>query len=175
MHQASSRYGSRRVAMAFPALNRPQPIRLVKSPARPRAGPTFSLTGGNGSVYFRIRNRDLILPINEDTPMTDSGSLIAAASQPPRLLDQFRNAARAAGNPETWIDSLTSWVTAFIIFHGQRHPRELDAAARPCLSSSRHRPARRRRIPSALGGGALRWPVGEKTCSGGLLHNPVND
>ena len=52
------------------------------------------------------------------------------ASQPPLLRDQFRAAARAAGQPETWIESLTSWVTAFIVFHGKRHPRDLDAAAR---------------------------------------------
>jgi hypothetical protein len=54
-------------------------------------------------------------------------------TQPPRLLDQFRAAARAAGQPETWIEPLASWITAFIIFHGKRHPRELDAAARDSL------------------------------------------
>ncbi len=51
-------------------------------------------------------------------------------AQPPRLLDQFRAAARAAGQPESWIEPLTRWVLAFIIFHGKRHPRELGAAAR---------------------------------------------
>jgi hypothetical protein len=51
--------------------------------------------------------------------------------QPPRLLDQFRSAARVAGQPERWIEPLTSWVTAYIlIFHGKRHPCELDPAAR---------------------------------------------
>ena len=53
-----------------------------------------------------------------------------ASPQPPRLLDQFRVAARAAGQPEPWIAPLAGWVTAFIIFHGKRHPRQLDAAAR---------------------------------------------
>ena len=50
--------------------------------------------------------------------------------QPPRLLEQFRAAARAAGQPEPWIEPLASWVVSFIVFHGKRHPRELDAAAR---------------------------------------------
>jgi hypothetical protein len=53
-----------------------------------------------------------------------------APPQPPRLLDQFRAAVRSVGHPETWIEPLTDWVTAFIIFHGKRHPRELDSAAR---------------------------------------------
>ena len=63
--------------------------------------------------------------------MTDSGSFEpTAAAQPPRLLDQFRAAARAAGQPASCIEPLVGWVTAFIIFHGKRHPGELDAAAR---------------------------------------------
>ncbi len=50
--------------------------------------------------------------------------------QPPRLLDQFRVAAGTAGQPESWIESLTWWVLAFIVFHGKLHRRDLDAAAR---------------------------------------------
>ena len=57
-------------------------------------------------------------------------SVPTAPVQSPRLLDQFRAAARAAGQPEPWIEPLSSWVVAFVIFHGKRHPRELDAAAR---------------------------------------------
>ena len=49
---------------------------------------------------------------------------------PPRLLDQFRAAARAAGQPESWIEPLTRWILAFILFHGKRHPRELGPASR---------------------------------------------
>ena len=49
-----------------------------------------------------------------------------APAQPPRPFDQFR----AAGQPESWIEPLTSWITAFILFHGKRHPRDLDATAR---------------------------------------------
>ncbi len=54
----------------------------------------------------------------------------ASAAQQPRLLDQFRAAARAVGQAETWLVPFTGWITAFIIFHGNRHPRELDWAAR---------------------------------------------
>jgi hypothetical protein len=55
---------------------------------------------------------------------------VVVSTQPPRLLDQFRWAARAAGQPEPWIEPLSSWVTAFVIYHGKRHPRKLEAAAR---------------------------------------------
>ena len=54
----------------------------------------------------------------------------ADSPQPPRLLDQFRSAARSAGQPEPWIEPLASWVVAFIVFHRKRHPRELGAADR---------------------------------------------
>jgi Phage integrase, N-terminal SAM-like domain len=57
-------------------------------------------------------------------------AVTTSPTQPPRLLDQFRAAARVAGHPEPWIEPLTSWVTAFVIFHGKRHPRELDSPAR---------------------------------------------
>ena len=59
-----------------------------------------------------------------DVPLP-SGS----ASPPPRLLDQFRAAARAVGQPEAWIDTLAQWMVAYIIYHGKRHPRELGPAA----------------------------------------------
>ena len=63
--------------------------------------------------------------------MTTTVPLLPTSSGPsPRLLDQFRAAARVTGQPEPWIEPLTSWITAFIIFHGKRHPRDLDAAAR---------------------------------------------
>ena len=45
------------------------------------------------------------------------------------MLDQFRAAARAVGQPESWIETLARWVVAFILFHGKRHPRELGPAA----------------------------------------------
>jgi hypothetical protein len=57
------------------------------------------------------------------------------APQSPRLLDQFRAAARAGGQPESWIEPLTRWVLDFILFHGKQHPRELGAAARDAFIS----------------------------------------
>ena len=62
--------------------------------------------------------------------MTAGSPTRTTPSQPPRLCDQFRGVARAAGQPATWIEALTSWVTAFIVFHGKRHPCDPDAAAR---------------------------------------------
>ena len=59
---------------------------------------------------------DVPLPSGSDSP-------------PPRLLDQFRAAARAVGQPASWIETLAQWVVAYIIFHGKRHPRELGPAA----------------------------------------------
>ena len=59
---------------------------------------------------------------------TDIPVATVSPAQPLRLLDQFRNAARVGGQPEPWIEPLTSWITAFIIFHGKRHPSEQDAA-----------------------------------------------
>ena len=48
-----------------------------------------------------------------------------AAPQPPRLLDQIAQAARQRGASEPTTTQLASWVRAFILFHGKRHPREL--------------------------------------------------
>ena len=62
--------------------------------------------------------------------MTAAVSPVPVPPAPPRRLDQFRTAARAAGQPEPWIEPLVRWVTAFVLFHGKRHPLELDAAAR---------------------------------------------
>jgi hypothetical protein len=68
----------------------------------------------------------------------------APPAQPPRLFDQLRDAARAAGQSASWIEPLTSWATAFIVFHGKRHPRDLDAAARDAfprdVAQTRHDP-----------------------------------
>jgi hypothetical protein len=47
------------------------------------------------------------------------------APQPPRLLDQVAQAARQRGASEPTTAQLVSWVRAFILFHGKRHPREL--------------------------------------------------
>jgi integron integrase len=49
-------------------------------------------------------------------------------SQPPRLLEQLRDAARAAGHHEPTVASFLTWVRHYILFHGKRHPRELGLA-----------------------------------------------
>jgi integrase len=91
------------------------------------------------------------------------------AARPPRLLDQFRTAARAAGQPEPWIEPLTNWITAFIIFHGKRHPRELGAAARDAFL--RHVVQTRKDPVAALAGArqALRILYED------VLHQPVGE
>ena len=66
----------------------------------------------------------------EDSILSDDAPLTSGApSPPPRLLDQFRAAARAVGQPESWIETLAKWVVAFILFHGKRQPSELGPAA----------------------------------------------
>ena len=54
---------------------------------------------------------------------------IPAIAQPPRLLDQLADAAREHGASEPTTQQIVSWVRAFIVFHGRRHPRELPMAA----------------------------------------------
>src|SRR5438105_3148290 len=49
-------------------------------------------------------------------------------SQPPRLLDQFRAAARRFGHPEPTVEAFAAWVVRFIFFHHLRHPRDLGLA-----------------------------------------------
>jgi integron integrase len=53
----------------------------------------------------------------------------APPSPPPRLLDQVADAARRHGASDPTISQIVSWVRAVILFHGKRHPRELDRAA----------------------------------------------
>ena len=45
--------------------------------------------------------------------------------QPPRLLDQLRRCAQAAGHSATTIETFALWVRNYIVFHAKRHPREL--------------------------------------------------
>ncbi|GEM_PF-4322849 len=60
-----------------------------------------------------------------------SQALIQAPIAPaaaPRLLDQVRQRAQAHfGRPEPG-ERFAEWVRRFVIFHGMRHPRELDNA-----------------------------------------------
>jgi hypothetical protein len=84
-----------------------------------------------------------------------------AAAQPPRILDQFRAAARACGQPEPWIEPLTSRITAFIVCYGKRHPRQLDAAAREAFL--RHVVATRKDLLAALAAARSAMP---RACPG---------
>ena len=53
----------------------------------------------------------------------------SVSSQPPRLLDQLRQAALSHyGRPEP-ADRHVDWVRRFILFHGKRHPRDLKIEA----------------------------------------------
>ena len=52
----------------------------------------------------------------------------ATPPQPQRLLDQLREAARAAGHAEAAVTSFAAWACRYILFHGKRHPREMGRA-----------------------------------------------
>jgi len=52
----------------------------------------------------------------------------ATPPQPPRLLDQLRAAARAAGPAEAAVTSFAAWACRYIRFHGKRHPRAMGRA-----------------------------------------------
>ena len=45
--------------------------------------------------------------------------------QPPRLLDPFRDAARARGDFAPTTGVLAAWVRSFILFHDKQHPASL--------------------------------------------------
>jgi len=48
------------------------------------------------------------------------------STQPPRLLDQVRHALRARHYSPRTERSYISWIRRFILFHGKRHPNEMD-------------------------------------------------
>lgn len=52
----------------------------------------------------------------------------SASVQPPRLLDQLREAARARGDSATSVEVLASWARAYILFHDKKHPATLGLA-----------------------------------------------
>ncbi len=54
---------------------------------------------------------------------------VGRTAQPPRLLDEVSEAARQRGASEPTTEQLASWVRAFVLFHGKRHPRELGLPA----------------------------------------------
>jgi hypothetical protein len=56
-------------------------------------------------------------------------STLHVSVQPPRLLDQLRQAAVLHFGRSEPADRHVEWVRRFILFHGKRHPRELDVSA----------------------------------------------
>ena len=53
------------------------------------------------------------------------------ASQPPRLLDQVRNAIRRRHYSPRTEETYLHWIKRFIYFHGKRHPRDMAATRIP--------------------------------------------
>lgn len=49
-------------------------------------------------------------------------------ADPPKLLDQVRNAIRARHYSRRTEEAYVHWIRKYILFHGKRHPRELGAA-----------------------------------------------
>jgi hypothetical protein len=46
----------------------------------------------------------------------------SALAPPPRLLAQFRQAARSAGHVGTRVASFAAWADRYIVLHDKRHP-----------------------------------------------------
>lgn len=65
-----------------------------------------------------------------DTTLPSAGqpSDNQAALNPPRLLDQVREAIRLRHYSIRTEQAYTDWIRRFILFHGKRHPREMGAA-----------------------------------------------
>lgn len=53
----------------------------------------------------------------------------ATGASPPRLLDVVRHAARTRRLSRRTEKAYVAWVRRYLLFHGKRHPRELDAEA----------------------------------------------
>jgi hypothetical protein len=64
----------------------------------------------------------------EAAPHSPIPSNCAESPQPPRLLDQLHQAALHIGHAAPAADSFVAWVRRFILYHGKRHPRELELA-----------------------------------------------
>ena len=49
-------------------------------------------------------------------------------NQPPKLLDQLRNAIRLKHYPLSTERAYVSWAKRYILFHNKKHPMEMDAS-----------------------------------------------
>ena len=72
--------------------------------------------------------------------------LAAESANPPRLLDQVRNAIRRKHFSLRTEQSYVHWIKRFILFHGKRHPREMGAAE---VTAFLNHLARERQVASA--------------------------
>jgi integron integrase len=61
--------------------------------------------------------------------MDSSGSGNKPDSPRPKLLEEVKRACRARQFSARTIEAYCGWIRRFVIFHGKRHPRELDADA----------------------------------------------
>ena len=55
-------------------------------------------------------------------------SVISIPGAAPKLLDQFRDAARTHGHLDAWVVESAEYCRRFILFHGKRHPNEMGLA-----------------------------------------------
>lgn len=94
---------------------------------------------------------------------------VSRAGNPPRLLDQIHALAQTRfGRPEPG-ERYAQWAKRFILFHGKRHPRDLDLAHLDCfleqLAQSEKDPLwaleQAREALSFLYEQVLRVPIGE--------------
>jgi integron integrase len=60
--------------------------------------------------------------------MQPSDSSHAPGTQPPKLLDRLRTAIRLRHFSRKTEESYVGWVRRFILFHGKRHPADMDEA-----------------------------------------------
>jgi hypothetical protein len=67
------------------------------------------------------------------TAATPPDVLVDRAARPPRLLELVAETARNRGASQPTAEQLASWVRAFVLFHGKRHPRELGLPAVSCF------------------------------------------
>ena len=73
-------------------------------------------------------------------------------SDPPRLLDQVRHAMRARHYSPRTERSYISWIRQYILFHGKRHPNEMD---KPEITAFLSHLASRRKVSASTQAQAL--------------------
>ena len=91
--------------------------RLYQASGKDRRGffPWYAICGGN---------RWLTAPILSPTRTTDR---MTHRRQPPRLLDQVRNAIRLRHYSIRIERAYVKWIRTYILFHGKNHPAQLGA------------------------------------------------